>query len=412
MNILVVDVGGSHVKIMRNGEGEERKMSSVPTLAPGDGRRRHTDGPRLDLRRGVDWLSGAGGARQAVTTRSISGRMGRFRLRRGFWSSGQAMQRCRDAGIGQLQGGRMLFLGLGTGLGSAMIVDGVLEADGAHAPAVQEAHTFEYYVGETVGKARKEMAQSGRRCCGPPQAALEPDYVVIGGGNVRHLDSLPPGAVTTNACRRCSLVGNRSAGERRPDSAIALKRPVHSGERPVDNLGGCCSRNPARPTVAADIDGHVSGSAPRHPHPGRWKITRVAADSAGNCAMYTRRPVSRVGVVPLSPSSASHTAPGSGRQIKVGHPGITRSSACATRTRPMPRSAALDSAGVPVGRPVAFQQRTGELDELGRAQASGMAEPGGPARRRRRCATSAASTCSKQHPGTVAHGWPSPANRG
>ena len=97
--------------------------------------------------------------------------------------------------LGSYQGGKMLFLGLGTGLGSTVIVDGVVEPmELGHLP-YKEA-TFEHYVGlrglKRLGKKRwrKHVADVVERL----QAALEPDYVVIGGGNVKKLTALPPGS--------------------------------------------------------------------------------------------------------------------------------------------------------------------------------------------------------------------------
>jgi polyphosphate glucokinase len=96
--------------------------------------------------------------------------------------------------LGSYRGGRMLFLGLGTGLGSAMIVDGVLEPmELGHLP--YKKATFEDYVGirglKKFGKKkwRKHVADVVRRLI----AALEPDDVVLGGGNIHKLNVLPPG---------------------------------------------------------------------------------------------------------------------------------------------------------------------------------------------------------------------------
>ena len=88
----------------------------------------------------------------------------------------------------------MLFLGLGTGLGSALIVDGIIEPmELSHLP--YKKATYEDYVGEQAlkrsGKAkwRRNVADVVTRL----SAALEPDDVVIGGGNVKHLKELPTG---------------------------------------------------------------------------------------------------------------------------------------------------------------------------------------------------------------------------
>ena len=94
--------------------------------------------------------------------------------------------------LGSYKGGKMLFLGLGTGLGSAMIVDGIVEPmELGHMP--YKRRTFEDYVGargyERLGKKkwRREVADVVARLI----AALEPDDVVLGGGNVKRLKALP-----------------------------------------------------------------------------------------------------------------------------------------------------------------------------------------------------------------------------
>jgi polyphosphate glucokinase len=98
--------------------------------------------------------------------------------------------------LGSYRGGRMLFLGLGTGLGSAMIVDGLLEPmELAHLP-YRHGRTYEDYVGlrglESRGKKkwRRSVADVVARLA----AALEADDVVLGGGNIKHLRRAPAGA--------------------------------------------------------------------------------------------------------------------------------------------------------------------------------------------------------------------------
>jgi polyphosphate glucokinase len=100
--------------------------------------------------------------------------------------------------VGSYEGGRMLFLGLGTGLGSAMIVENVAQPmELAHLP-YKDGRTFEECVSEAALDQMGKEAWQGEVAAvvARLQAALEPDYVVLGGGNVRLLKKLPPG------CRR------------------------------------------------------------------------------------------------------------------------------------------------------------------------------------------------------------------
>src|SRR4029434_9298173 len=96
--------------------------------------------------------------------------------------------------LGSYEGGKMLFLGLGTGLGSAMIVDGIVEPmELGHLP--YKRGTFEDYVGvrgyERLGQ--KKWRQCVADVIARFSAALEPEYVILGGGNVKKLQELPPG---------------------------------------------------------------------------------------------------------------------------------------------------------------------------------------------------------------------------
>jgi polyphosphate glucokinase len=98
--------------------------------------------------------------------------------------------------LGSYQGKRMLFLGLGTGLGSAMIVDGVLEPmELAHLP-YKNGRTYEDYVGlaglKRLGK--KKWRRHVNDVVQQLKEVLEADYVVLGGGNARLLKKLPPGS--------------------------------------------------------------------------------------------------------------------------------------------------------------------------------------------------------------------------
>jgi polyphosphate glucokinase len=98
--------------------------------------------------------------------------------------------------VGSYEGGRMLFLGLGTGLGSAMIVDGVVAPmELAHLP-YKKGRTFEEYVGERGLKrlGGRKWRRTVNEVVAQLSTVLEADYVVIGGGNARKLKRLPKNA--------------------------------------------------------------------------------------------------------------------------------------------------------------------------------------------------------------------------
>jgi polyphosphate glucokinase len=196
MNILVVDVGGTHVKILATGESVKREFPSGPTLTA---RQMVTQVRKLAR----DWHYDAvsiGYPGPVLHDRALAEphNLGRgwvgFDFRRAF---GRPVQLVNDAAmqaLGSYKGGKMLFLGLGTGLGSAMVVDGIVEPmELGHLP--YRKGNYEDYVGvrafEEMGKRkwRKSVADVITRLA----AALEPDEIVLGGGNVKYLKELPAG---------------------------------------------------------------------------------------------------------------------------------------------------------------------------------------------------------------------------
>jgi polyphosphate glucokinase len=97
--------------------------------------------------------------------------------------------------LGSYQGGRMLFLGLGTGLGNCMILDGVIAPlELGHLP-YKKGQTFEDFVGQVGLKrlGRRKWQSAVFDVVSRLREAMLPDYIVLGGGNVKKLDELPPG---------------------------------------------------------------------------------------------------------------------------------------------------------------------------------------------------------------------------
>jgi polyphosphate glucokinase len=195
--VLAVDVGGAHVKLLTSVETEVRRFES---------------GPRFTPRELIDGLhsSGAGWSWDVVSigipTPVRGGKVVTEPINLGDgWvgfdyegSFGKPTKVVNDAAmqaIGSYEGGRMLFLGLGTGLGSTLIVDGtVAPLELGHLP--YRKATFEDYVGELGRKRRgkEKWKASVFDAVARLAAAMEPDYIVIGGGDVVLLDELPENA--------------------------------------------------------------------------------------------------------------------------------------------------------------------------------------------------------------------------
>lgn len=196
--VLAIDVGGSHVKTRVFGRREVRQFESGPDMTP----RRMV--ARLHELTG-DWSYDAvsiGYPGMVLHGKVVAEpyNLGRgwvgFDFRKAFGRPTLVMNDAAMQAVGSYEGGRMLFLGLGTGLGSAMIVDGVVAPmELAHLP-YKKGRSYEDYVGE---RGRKRLgAKKWRRAVGEVvtqlSTLLEADYVVIGGGNARKLKRLPKNA--------------------------------------------------------------------------------------------------------------------------------------------------------------------------------------------------------------------------
>jgi predicted NBD/HSP70 family sugar kinase len=198
MNVLVIDVGGTNIKIRATGQEETRKVPSGPELTP----QQMADGVRAATH---DWVYEA--VSIGIPTPVAHGKLLREPHNLGpGWVGydfkahfGKPVHLINDAAmqaLGSYDGGRMLFLGLGTGLGSALVLQKVVAGlELAHLP-YKKGRTFEDYVGlrglKRLGKRKWQRAVAD--VVARLRAALVADYVVIGGGNVKKLDPLPEGA--------------------------------------------------------------------------------------------------------------------------------------------------------------------------------------------------------------------------
>jgi len=193
-NVLVIDVGGTSVKILATGQTESRSFRSGPTLTPG---RMISGVKKLAADWSYDAVSiGYPGAVLGGRPAAEPVNLGRGWIGFDFADVlGLPVKVINDAAmqaLGSYRGGRMLFLGLGTGLGTALIVEGAVKPmELGHLPYKQG--TYEDYVGrdglERDGpkKWRRHVADVVERL----RAALRPDDMVIGGGNVKKLEVLP-----------------------------------------------------------------------------------------------------------------------------------------------------------------------------------------------------------------------------
>ena len=197
MKILVIDVGGTHVKMLATGHKQRIEFSSGPNMTPA----KMVTAVRAAT---SAWLYDAvsiGYPGPVVHGRPLrepqhlgSGWVG-FNFTKAFNRPVKIINDAAMQALGSYQGGRMLFLGLGTGLGSALVVADVLEPmELAHLP-YKKGRAYEDYVGlkglERLGK--KKWRHQVQIVARQLKSALQADYVVLGGGNAKLLKRLPSG---------------------------------------------------------------------------------------------------------------------------------------------------------------------------------------------------------------------------
>jgi polyphosphate glucokinase len=193
--VLVIDVGGTNVKILATGQKEPRKFPSGPSMTA-------QKMVQVVKNAGRDWeydcisLGYPGPIINGHPLRephNLGGGWMAFDFRKAFGCPVKVINDASMQALGSYKGGRMLFLGLGTGLGSAMIVDGVLEPMELAHLIYKKEKTYEDFLGlrglEKLGK--KKWRQQVQKITEKLIEALEADYVVLGGGNAKKLKELP-----------------------------------------------------------------------------------------------------------------------------------------------------------------------------------------------------------------------------
>jgi len=226
MRVLVVDIGGTHVKVLATGHEEPREFSSWPTLTA----EQMVTGVKAAA---AEWTYDAVSVgypgpvlhgRPVAEPRHLGRGWVGFDYQAAFGCPVKLVNDAAMQALGSYRGGKMLFLGLGTGLGSTMVVDGIVEPmELGHLP--YRNGTFEEYVGlgglqaHGITQWRRDVEDVVSRLI----AALEPEDVVLGGGDVHQLDTLPPGCRAgdnANAFIGGFRLWQRAPGKRRASRAV------------------------------------------------------------------------------------------------------------------------------------------------------------------------------------------------
>jgi polyphosphate glucokinase len=228
MKVLVVDIGGTNVKILATGQEESRKFPSGPTMTPAS----MVAGVRklaAEWKYQVVSIGYPGPVRHdrivSEPHNLAAGWVG-FDYQTAFGCRVKIVNDAVMQALGSYKGGKMLFLGFGTGLGSTLIVDNVV-APMELGQLPYKRGTYEDYVGarglDRFGKKRwrRYVAEVTASLI----AALEPDDVVLGGGNVKKLNELPPGSRegdNANAFLGGFRLWEKASGRKRPPSRVRI----------------------------------------------------------------------------------------------------------------------------------------------------------------------------------------------
>ena len=193
--VLVIDVGGTNVKVLLTGKREPRRFASGSKMTAGgmvDAVRRATIDWTYDVI-AMGYPGPVSNGRPVAEPKNLGKGWVGFNFPKAF---GRPMKMINDAAmqaLGSYEGGRMLFLGLGTGLGSALITDGVLVPMELAHLLYRKGRTYEDYVGlrglNRYGK--KKWRQNVADVVAALRNAFQADYVVLGGGNATRLKRLP-----------------------------------------------------------------------------------------------------------------------------------------------------------------------------------------------------------------------------
>jgi polyphosphate glucokinase len=195
--VIVVDVGGSHVKVLATGEQESRRADSGPNL---------TAAQMVEAAKGLaeDWSwesvsvgipSPVHGGRVVADPVNLGGGWAGFDYEAAFGKPTRVVNDAAMQALGSYEGGKMLFIGLGTGVGSALVANGFVQPmELGHLP--YKKATFEDYAGEAglEKRGKRRWRADVADIVAKLSAALEADYVVLGGGNAKKLDELPANA--------------------------------------------------------------------------------------------------------------------------------------------------------------------------------------------------------------------------
>jgi polyphosphate glucokinase len=223
MNVLAIDVGGTHVKILATGQKESRKVDSGPKMTAEEmvAQVKELAGDWTYDVVSIGYPGPVLHNRPVAEPHNLGPGWVCFKFHAAFDRPVKVVNDAAMQALGAYKGGKMLFLGLGTGLGTTMIVDGIIEPmELGHLP--YKKATYEDYVGNRglVRFGKKKWRAYVADVIARMKAALEPDDIVLGGGNVKKIKELPEG------CRAGDNSDAFLGAFRLWEKAVAVKTPA------------------------------------------------------------------------------------------------------------------------------------------------------------------------------------------
>ena len=219
--VLVIDVGGNHVKLMLSRE-RKRKFKSGPRMTPKrlvEGVKQELDGWKFDMV-SIGFPAPVKNGRIAIEPKNLGKGWVDFDFKKAFGKPVQVVNDAAMQALGSYRGGRMLFLGLGTGLGSTLIwANNVLPLELGDLP-YRDHRVIEDFLGragmDELGE--KQWRREVMRTVTQLKKSMVADYVVLGGGNVKKLDELPDGV--ERGYNRNAFLGGKRLWEIQPRTKI------------------------------------------------------------------------------------------------------------------------------------------------------------------------------------------------
>ena len=195
MSVLAVDIGGSNLKFRTQHQKKHVSVPSGPKFTPRqmiDAIAEHTAGWKFD-RVTLGYPGPVANDRPLLEPHNLGGGWSRFNYAKAFKKPVRMINDAAMQALGAYRGGRMLFLGLGTGLGSALVLDGVVQPMELAHLMWRKGKTYEDHLGEAalLAEGKKAWRKTVGRAIEDLSAAFLVEYIVIGGGNAKRLKDVP-----------------------------------------------------------------------------------------------------------------------------------------------------------------------------------------------------------------------------